>query len=101
MSQDGELSIRGQQGVGVMINGKLTQLSKKELANYLKSTTSSNIKQIEVITNPSSKYDATGKAGIINIILKNQMLADLKELFYQLWKRQKEQNQLGCQLKLQ
>lgn len=78
VSQDGELSIRGQQGVGVMINGKLTQLSQKELANYLKSTTSSNIKQIEVITNPSSKYDATGKAGIINIILKKPSNLGLK-----------------------
>lgn len=78
ISQDGEISIRGQQGVGVMINGKLTQLSQKELANYLKSTTSSNIKQIEVITNPSSKYDATGKAGIINIILKKSSSSGLK-----------------------
>lgn len=78
VSQDGDLSIRGQQGVSVMINGKLTQLSQKELANYLKSTTSSNIKQIEVITNPSSKYDATGKAGIINIILKKPGSAGLK-----------------------
>lgn len=78
ISQDGEISIRGQQGVGVMINGKLTQLSQKELANYLKSTTSSNIKQIEVITNPSSKYDATGKAGIINIVLKKSNSSGLK-----------------------
>lgn len=78
VSQDGDLSIRGQQGVGVMINGKLTQLSQKELANYLKSTASSNIKQIEVITNPSSKYDATGKAGIINIILKKPSDGGLK-----------------------
>ncbi|MCV9927259.1 TonB-dependent receptor [Flavobacterium sp. LS1R49] len=78
VSQDGELSIRGQQGVGVMINGKLTPLSQKELANYLKSTTSSNIKQIEVITNPSSKYDATGKAGMINIILKKPGTAGIK-----------------------
>lgn len=78
VSQDGDLSIRGQQGVAVMINGKLTQLSQKELANYLKSTASSNIKQIEVITNPSSKYDAAGKAGIINIILKKSHSAGLK-----------------------
>ena len=78
VSQDGDLSIRGQQGVAVMINGKLTQLSQKELANYLKSTTSSNIKQIEVITNPSSKYDAAGKAGIINIILKKRSTSGLK-----------------------
>ncbi len=78
VSQDGDLSIRGQQGVAVMINGKLTQLSQKELANYLKATTSSNIKQIEVITNPSSKYDAAGKAGIINIILKKPTASGLK-----------------------
>ena len=78
VSQDGDLSIRGQQGVAVMINGKLTQLSQKELANYLKSTTSSNIKQIEVITNPSSKYDAAGKAGIINIVLKKPSSSGLK-----------------------
>lgn len=78
VSQDGDLSIRGKLGVGVMINGKLTQLSQKELANYLKSTTSSNIKQVEVITNPSSKYDATGKAGIINIILKKPGSGGLK-----------------------
>lgn len=78
VSQDGDLSIRGQQGVAVMINGKLTQLSQKELSNYLKSTTSSNIKQIEVITNPSAKYDAAGKAGIINIILKKPSTSGLK-----------------------
>ena len=78
VSQDGDLSIRGQQGVAVMIDGKLTQLSQKELANYLKSTASTNIKQIEVITNPSSKYDATGKAGMINIILKKSKASGVK-----------------------
>ncbi|KDN53665.1 outer membrane beta-barrel family protein [Flavobacterium seoulense] len=78
VSQDGDLAVRGQKGVSVMIDGKLTQLSQKELANYLKSTTSSNIKQIEVITNPSSKYDAAGKAGIINIIMKKSRASGLK-----------------------
>lgn len=78
VSQEGDLSIRGQKGVAVMIDGKLTQLSQKELANYLKSTSSSNIKQIEVITNPSSKYDATGKAGMINIVLKKSSSTGLK-----------------------
>ena len=78
VSQDGDLSVRGQQGVSVMIDGKLTQLSQKELANYLKSTTSSNIKQIEVITNPSSKYDAAGKAGIINIVMKKSRASGVK-----------------------
>lgn len=78
ISQDGDLSVRGQQGVSVMIDGKLTQLSQKELANYLKSTTSSNIKQIEVIANPSSKYDAAGKAGIINIVMKKSRASGIK-----------------------
>ena len=102
VSQDGALSIRGQQGVAVMINGKLTQLSQKELANYLKSTTSSNIKQIEVITNPSSKYDATGKAGIINIVLKKPSSSGLKgTAFTNYGLGRKNRTNSGCELKLQ
>lgn len=78
VSQDGDLSIRGQLGVSVMIDGKLSHLSQKELTNFLKSTTSSGIKQIEVITNPSAKYDAAGKAGIINIIMKKNRATGIK-----------------------
>lgn len=70
VGHDGELSVRGKKGVSVMINGKLTHLSQKELANVLKSTSSASLKQIEVITNPSAQYDAAGNAGIINIVLK-------------------------------
>src|SRR5690606_38905701 len=77
VSQDGDLSVRGQQGVSVMIDGKLTQLSQKQLANYIESSSSSSIKQIEVITNPSSKYEAAGKAGIINIVMKKSRASGL------------------------
>ncbi|MFB9078568.1 TonB-dependent receptor domain-containing protein [Flavobacterium procerum] len=99
VSQDGDLSLRGQQGVAVMINGKLTQLSQKELANYLKSTASSNIKQIEVITNPSAKYDAAGKAGIINIILKKPNASGLKGTAFASYGRgRKNRNSAGFNL---
>lgn len=77
VGQDGAISLRGKSGVSVMINGKMTYLSQKDLANMLKSTTSSAVKHIEVITNPSAKYDAAGNAGIVNIVLKTTQLEGL------------------------
>jgi len=53
-----------------MINGKPTYLSGEQLNSLLKSTIASQISKIEIISNPSSKYDANGNAGIVNIILK-------------------------------
>ena len=82
VSQEGELSLRGKKGVSVMINGKLSSLSSKELANLLRSTTSSAVKNIEIIANPSAKYDATGNAGIINIVLKKSVLEGLNGSVY-------------------
>ena len=66
------IQLRGKSGVGIMINGKLSYLSAKELTTLLKGTASSDIKSIELITNPSSKYDAAGMAGLINIVMKPQ-----------------------------
>ncbi|MBW3517674.1 TonB-dependent receptor domain-containing protein [Flavobacterium sp. NKUCC04_CG] len=77
VGQDGDISLRGKSGVSVMINGKMTYLSQKDLANMLKSTTSGAVKHIEVITNPSAKYDAAGNAGIVNIVLKTAQLEGL------------------------
>jgi iron complex outermembrane receptor protein len=54
----------------VMINDKLTYLSAAQLATLLRSTDGTNIATIEIITNPSAKYDASGNSGIINIKLK-------------------------------
>ena len=82
VSQEGELSLRGKKGVSVMINGKLSSLSSKELANLLRSTNSSAVKNIEIIANPSAKYDATGNAGIINIVLKKSVLEGLNGSVY-------------------
>ncbi len=67
---DGNISMRGKKGVMVMLNGKLTYLSGPQLANLLRTTTANQISKIEVISNPSSKYDAEGNSGIVNIVLK-------------------------------
>jgi hypothetical protein len=64
------LSMVGKSGLKLMINDKLVQLSGDELANFLRSISASNVSKIEVITNPSSKYDAEGNSGLINIRLK-------------------------------
>ncbi|WBL25746.1 TonB-dependent receptor domain-containing protein [Zunongwangia sp. HGR-M22] len=64
------ISMIGRSGVGVMINGKLIQLSGEELLSYLNTISSNNIKSVEVITSPPAKYDAEGNAGLINIVLR-------------------------------
>lgn len=70
IDQDDNISIRGKKGVLVMINGKSTLINGAQLANLLKTYTASQISKIEVISNPSAKYDAEGNAGIVNLILK-------------------------------
>src|SRR6185436_673150 len=62
--------LKGRGGVMVQIDGRPTHLSETELADYLKSVQSTDVESIELIANPSSKYDAEGTAGIINIKLK-------------------------------
>jgi len=70
VDKDDNISLKGKSGVVIMIDGKLTNMSSQDVAQLLKSMPSSNIEQIELITNPSAKYDAAGNAGIINIKLK-------------------------------
>jgi hypothetical protein len=64
------LSLNGKNGVQVYIDGRPTYLSAANLADYLKTLQSSSIESIEIIGNPSARYDAAGNAGIINIRLK-------------------------------
>ncbi len=64
------VSVLGKSGVRVMINGKPTPLRGQDLANLLKSMSSDQIEGIEIITNPSAKYDAEGNGGVINIKLR-------------------------------
>jgi outer membrane receptor protein involved in Fe transport len=70
IDKDDNISLKGKQGVTVMINDKLTYLSAAQLATLLRSTDGTTIQSIEIITNPSAKYDASGNSGIINIKLK-------------------------------
>lgn len=62
--------MNGKSGIKVYIDGRPSHLSTQDLAAYLKTLQSSEIVNIEIITNPSSKYEAEGNAGIINIRLK-------------------------------
>lgn len=70
VDKDDNISLSGKNGVQVYIDGKPSPLSGTDLSNYLKSMQSSQIESIELITNPSAKYEAAGNAGIINIKLK-------------------------------
>ncbi|MFT3795520.1 outer membrane beta-barrel protein [Flavobacterium sp.] len=66
VDQDGKLSLRGNENVRVLIDGKPTNIDASQL---LKQIPSSSIKKIELITNPSAKYNPEGMSGIINIVL--------------------------------
>jgi outer membrane receptor protein involved in Fe transport len=64
------ISMKGKSGVRVYVDGKMMQLGRDDLAAYLRSINSNDIEAIEMIANPSAKYDAAGNAGIVNIRLK-------------------------------
>ena len=70
VDRNGGVSLQNKAGVLVMIDDKPTYLSGADLTNMLSSMSSSQVEQIELITNPSAKYDAAGNAGIINIKTK-------------------------------
>jgi len=70
VDKDGNISMAGKNGVLVMIDGKPTYMSNSDLVQLLKSMQSSQVESIELITNPSAKYDAAGNSGIINIKTK-------------------------------
>jgi hypothetical protein len=70
VDRDDNLSLSGKNGVQVYIDGKPSPLTGKDLADYLRTLQSSSIESIEIITNPSARYDAAGNAGVINIRLK-------------------------------
>ncbi|HWJ30140.1 MAG TPA: TonB-dependent receptor, partial [Flavisolibacter sp.] len=70
VDKDENLSVSGKNGVQVYIDGRPTPLTGSDLSAYLKTLQSSQIEAIEIISNPSAKYEAAGNAGIINIRLK-------------------------------
>ncbi len=66
VDQDGNIALRGNQNVRILIDGKPTNISATQLLKQIPST---SIKKIELITNPSAKYNPEGMSGIINIVL--------------------------------
>lgn len=70
IDQNDVISLRGKSGVIIMIDGKPTAMSGADLANYLRGLPSAAIERIDIITNPSAKYDAAGNSGIIDIRMK-------------------------------
>ncbi len=70
LDKDGNISLKGKQGVQVFIDGKPSYLSGADLVNLLRNMTASQLDQIEIMTNPPAKYDAAGNSGIINIKTK-------------------------------
>lgn len=74
VDQDGNISLRGNSNLRILIDGKPTGLNGENIALVLKQIPANTIENIEIITVPSSKYDAESSGGVINIILKENKL---------------------------
>jgi iron complex outermembrane receptor protein len=75
VDRDGNISLKGKDGVLVLVDGRPTQLSGADLTNLLRTMGSGTLDQIEIMTNPPARYDAAGNAGIINIKTKKSLRA--------------------------
>ncbi len=67
VDNDNTITLNGKQGAMILLDGKQTYMSGKELTDLLRSMPSSGIRLVEIINSPTAKYDAAGSAGIINI----------------------------------
>ncbi len=72
VDQDNNVSLRGSEGVKIMIDGRPFGLEGNNRGNVLEQITAIQVESIELITNPSAKYEAEGSSGIINIVLKKK-----------------------------
>mgnify|MGYP003576140765 CR=1 FL=1 len=75
VDRDGNIGLKGKDGVLVLVDGRPTQLGGADLANLLRNLNSSQLDQIEIMTNPPARFDAAGNAGIINIKTKKTVTA--------------------------
>ncbi|HEX6748549.1 MAG TPA: TonB-dependent receptor [Longimicrobium sp.] len=67
---DGKVSLRGNQNVAIQINGRPAPLTGDALTNFIKQLPANLVDRVEVVPNPSAKYDPDGMGGILNIVLK-------------------------------
>lgn len=72
VDNDGNVTLRGSSNVKVLVNGRPSELLSSDLASLLEQIPASTVENVEVITNPSAKYDPEGMSGIINIKLKDK-----------------------------
>lgn len=72
VDNDGNVTLRGSTNVKVLVNGRPSELLSSDLASLLEQIPASTVENVEVITNPSAKYDPEGMSGIINIKLKDK-----------------------------
>ncbi|MGL5891015.1 MAG: carboxypeptidase regulatory-like domain-containing protein, partial [Bacteroidia bacterium] len=70
VNQNGVITLKGRSGVQVYVDGKPTYLAGDQLKQFLENMPAADVSKVEIITNPSSKYDAEGNSGIINIVTK-------------------------------
>jgi iron complex outermembrane recepter protein len=75
VDREGSISLKGKEGVLVLVDGRPTQLSGADLANLLRNMNANQLDQIEIMTNPPARYDAAGTSGIINIKTKKTITA--------------------------
>ncbi len=90
VDMDGKVSLRGSENVRILVDGKPSSLTGISRSAILEQIPASNIERIEVITNPSAKYDPESMAGIINIVLKKQNqkgLNGMASVNYGTWNR--------------
>jgi hypothetical protein len=74
VDNNGNLSLKGKQGVIILIDGKPSYLGGQDLANLLRNMPSAQLDQIEIMSQPSAKFDASGNSGVINIKTKRSNL---------------------------
>lgn len=74
---DGAVSLRGSSSVKILIDGKESAMAGSDVNKLLQSLPADAVSKVEIITNPSAKYDAEGQSGIINIVLKKNIRTGL------------------------
>ncbi len=70
VDNDGNVSLKGKQGVIILVDGKPTYLNALDLSNYLKNMPANQLSQVEIMSQPPAKYDASGNSGLINLVTK-------------------------------